>query len=52
MAISIIVNNSRSPKNAGFLLAPVGKKLFPTPAERLPRALLVWVASKVDIRIF
>jgi len=31
MAISIIVNNSRSPKNAGFLLAPVGKKLFPTP---------------------
>jgi hypothetical protein len=31
MAISIIVNNSRSPKNAGFLLAPVGKKQFPTP---------------------
>jgi hypothetical protein len=31
MAISIIVNNSRSPKNVGFLLAPVGKKQFPTP---------------------
>src|SRR5262249_43253765 len=31
MAISIIVNNSRSPRNVGFLLAPVGKKQFPTP---------------------
>jgi len=31
MAISIIVNSSRSPGNAGFLLAPAGKKEFPMP---------------------
>ena len=31
MAISIIVNNSKSPKNVGFLLAPAGKKEFPAP---------------------
>ena len=31
MAISIIVNNSRSRGNVGFLIAPVGKKEFPMP---------------------
>lgn len=31
MAISIIVNNSKSRGNEGFLLAPVGKKEFPMP---------------------
>ena len=31
MAISIIVNSVGSRGNAGFLLAPAGKKEFPTP---------------------
>ena len=31
MAISIVVNNSKSRGNEGFLLAPVGKKQFATP---------------------